>query len=97
MNKYELQGRVKSTGTAFLFWFLLGAHFAYLGKWGLQLIFWLTLGGLGIWALVELFLISGRVQEYNASIYQQLDQLDKQEKSDDLARNLAIIEAAKKQ
>jgi TM2 domain-containing membrane protein YozV len=97
MNKYELQGRVKSTGTAFLFWFLLGAHFAYLGKWGLQIIFWLTLGGLGIWALVELFLISGRVQEYNASIYQQLDQIDKQEKSDDLARNLAIIEAAKKQ
>lgn len=97
MNKYELQGRVKSTGTAFLFWFLLGAHFAYLGKWGLQIIFWLTLGGLGIWALVELFLISGRVQEYNASIYQQLDQLDKQEKSDDQARNLAMIEAAKKQ
>jgi len=96
MNKYELQGKIKSTGTAFLFWFLLGAHLAYLGKWGLQFLFWLTLGGLGIWAFIELFMISGRVARYNALIYQQIDSIEKREKSDDLARNIAMIQASKK-
>jgi len=36
MNKYQLQSETKSSGTAFLFWFFLGAHYAYLGKWGVQ-------------------------------------------------------------
>ena len=95
MNKYQLQGKIKSTGTAILFWFLLGAHFAYLGKWGLQILFWVTLGGIGIWALIELFLIPGRVEKYNADIYQQLDHLEKQEKAADLVRNLEMIKASK--
>lgn len=95
MNKYQLQGKIKSTGTAILFWFLLGAHFAYLGKWGLQILFWITLGGIGIWALIELFLIPGRVEKYNADIYQQIDHLEKQEKAADLVRNLEMIKASK--
>ena len=52
MNKYQLQGKIKSTGVAILFWFLIGAHFAYLDKWGLQILFWLTIGGLGVWWLI---------------------------------------------
>jgi hypothetical protein len=95
MNKYQLQGKIKSTGTAILFWFLLGAHFAYLNKWGLQIIFWLTLGGLGVWALIELFLISGRVAKYNADIYHQLDKLEKQERADELEKSIERIKAAK--
>ncbi len=90
-SKYELQGKIKSTGTAILFWFLLGAHFAYLNKWGLQIIFWLTLGGLGVWALIELFLISGRVAKYNAEIFRQIDDIEKKERSEDLMKNLARI------
>ena len=90
-SKYELQGKIKSTGTAILFWFLLGAHFAYLNKWGLQIIFWLTLGGLGVWALIELFLISGRVAKYNEAIFRQIDEIEKKERADDLARNLAKL------
>lgn len=95
MNKYELQGKIKSTGTAILFWFLLGAHFAYLNKWGMQILFWITLGGLGVWALIELFLISGRVAKYNEEIYRQIDQIDKQERANDLARSLEMIKASK--
>jgi hypothetical protein len=95
MNKYQLQGKIKSTGTAILFWFLLGAHLAYLNKWGLQIIFWLTLGGLGVWALIELFLISGRVAKYNADIFQQLDKLEKQERADELEKSIERIKAAK--
>jgi hypothetical protein len=96
MTKYELQGRIKSTGTAILFWFLLGAHFAYLNKWGLQVIFWLTLGGVGIWAIVELFLIPGRVAKYNRDIFRQIDEIEKRERADELRKNLESIRSASK-
>ena len=96
MNKYELQSKIKSTGTAIIFWFLIGAHFAYLNKWGLQLIFWLTLGGLGVWWLIELFLISGRVEKYNEDIYRRIGDLEKRERADDLIRNLERIRASEK-
>ena len=95
MNKYELQSRIKSTGTAILFWFLLGAHFAYLGKWGLQILFWITLGGVGVWAIIELFLIPGRVEKYNAEIFEQLDQVEKKDRANDLLNNLEMIKSAK--
>lgn len=80
MDKYQLQAEVKSTGTAFLFWFLLGAHYAYLGKWGVQILFWLTLGGLGVWLFIDLFRISGLVKRYNANIFRQIAELEKREK-----------------
>lgn len=95
MNKYELQSKIKSTGTAYVFWFFLAAHFAYLGKWGLQILYWLTLGGFFIWAIIELFLIPGRVERHNAKIYMMIDDLEKKERSDDMARNIAMIQAAK--
>jgi hypothetical protein len=95
MNKYELQGNIKSKGSAYLFWFLLGAHFAYLGRWGMQLLFWITLGGFGVWAIIELFMISGRVAKHNGKIYQMIEDIERREKNDDMARNIAMIQAAK--
>jgi TM2 domain-containing membrane protein YozV len=56
---------MKSKGVAYLFWFLLGAHYAYLGKWGTQILYWLTLGGLGFWAIIDLFTLGGKVENYN--------------------------------
>lgn len=94
MNKHYLQSKVKSTGTAYLFWFLLGAHYAYLGKWGIQILYWLTLGGLGIWALIDLFTMSGKVNKYNADIFQQIEAIEKKEKDDDHAKNMAMMAAA---
>ena len=95
MNKFQLQSNVKSTGTAYLFWFLLGAHYAYLGKWGIQILYWITLGGLGFWALIDLFLMSSKVNAHNAVIFAQLEKLEKQEREDDLARSIAIAKASK--
>ncbi len=94
MNKHYLQSQVKSTGTAYLFWFLLGAHYAYLGKWGIQILFWITFGGFGIWAIIDLFTMSGKVNKYNATIFQQIEAIEKKEKDDDYARNIAMITAA---
>lgn len=96
MNKHQLQSQIKSTGTAYLFFlFLFGTHYAYLGKWGTQFLFWFTAGGLGIWALIDLFTISGKVERHNAEIFQQIDKIEKREREDDQARQLAFITAAK--
>ena len=95
MNKYELQGKLKSSGTAYLLWFLLGAHYIYLNKWGLQILYWITGGGLLIWALIDLFTMSGKVEKYNRSIYQQIEAIEKKEKDEEHARNVAMITAAK--
>ena len=93
-NKHYLQSKMKSSGLAFLFWFLAGFHFAYLGKWGLQILFLLTLGGLGIWWFIELFVLSGRVNAYNASISQRIQEIEDKEKATEHARNMAMIAAA---
>ena len=93
-SKHYWQSKIKSSGVAFLFWFFLGSHFAYLGKWGLQILYWLTLGGLGIWGIIEAFLLSGRVEAYNAPIYQQIQEIEDKEKATEHTRNMAIMAAA---
>ena len=95
MNKHVLQSQIKSTGTAYLFFFFLAAHYAYIGKWGVQILFWFTLGGLGIWALIDLFTLSGKVEKHNAEIYLKIEKIEKREREDDQARQLAMISAAK--
>lgn len=79
MNKYYLNSKMKSTGTAYLCWFLIGCHYAYLGKWGWQILYWLTAGGLGIWAILDLFLIPSKVNKYNYKIAQQIEEIERQE------------------
>ncbi len=54
-SKTYLQSKIKSKGTAYLLWFFLGFHHAYIGNWGRQLLFiampiigfFLFLGGAG--------------------------------------------------
>lgn len=82
MNKHYLQSKIKSIGIAYLFWFILGAHYAYLGKWGIQILYWITLGGFGIWALIDLFTIPGKVNNYNTDIFQQIEAIEKKEKDE---------------
>lgn len=60
--------RAKSTGTAYLLWFCLGWHYAYLGRWGWQVLFWLTAGGLLFWWFIDLFRIPGMVRLYNEDV-----------------------------
>ena len=93
MNKHYLQSQYKSTGNAYLFWFFLGAHYAYLGKWGLQILYWFTGGGLLIWMLVDLFHIPSKVEAHNLRISQQLEALDKKEQEEAHQRNLQMAAA----
>lgn len=64
----EFRRRCKRVFWAYTLWFLLGWHYIYLRKWGLQFLYWLTLGGLWIWALLDLFRVPGMVRNYNKDI-----------------------------
>lgn len=58
----------KSTGVAYLLWFILGIHYIYLGKLGWQILYWLTLGGFFIWTLIDLFRIPSIIRNYNRDV-----------------------------
>lgn len=75
MEKYLLQQKLKTTSNAYLFWFFLGAHYAYLGQWGKQIAYWLTFGGLGIWTIIDAFRMKSLVEKYNRPILYQISKI----------------------
>lgn len=96
MNKHYLISRFKSTGVAYLLWFFFGIHYAYLGKWGIQILYWVTCGGAGIWAFIDLFLIPGKVEKFNSQISFQIDQIERKEKEEELQRNMMFASQMRK-
>ena len=68
----EFRRKAKSTGVAYLLWFtgiaMLGFHYAYVRKWGIQIVYWLTLGGAFIWWFIDLFRIGSIVRDYNKDV-----------------------------
>jgi len=77
-NKMQLQSEIKSSGTAWVMYWFLGCHYGYLGKWGVQLAYWFTLGGLGLWIFVDLFRVGGLVKKHNNLIYQQIEDIEEE-------------------
>ncbi len=43
-------------------------HYFYLGKVWINLFFWGTIGGFGLWWLIDLFRTVGMVREYNKTV-----------------------------
>lgn len=71
----EMSKKQKSTGTTWLLWFFtapFGGHRFYLGKTGTAVAMLLTLGGLGIWSFIDLFLINGMVKNTNDKIENEI-------------------------
>lgn len=64
----EYRRNRKSLTFAYMAWILVGFHYAYLGRWGVQLIFWLTAGGFLVWWLLDLFRMPLIVQKKNSEI-----------------------------
>ncbi len=65
----EFKKKKKSGFVAFLLWWLFPAwHYFYVGKVWVNLLFWITFGGLGIWWVIDLFRLSGLVREYNKTV-----------------------------
>jgi TM2 domain-containing membrane protein YozV len=65
----------KSAGAAYALWFFfggLGAHRFYIGHKGIGFAMLFTLGGLGFWALFDVFFIGSRLRAVNAAKKQQI-------------------------
>ena len=76
MNKSEdritllmlAKSNMADTTTIWLLFLFLGWSYGSLDKIGLQILFYLTFGGLGVWAFIRLFTLSGAIKEYNKSV-----------------------------
>lgn len=67
----ELEKRKKSPVVMWLLWLFtggIGGHRYYLGDIGRAVAMTLTLGGLGIWTLIDAFFISRRLEQKNAEL-----------------------------
>ena len=63
----EYERKAKSIGWAYALWFL-GLHYAYLRDWGMLLLYWLTCGGLFLWAMADLMRIPHLVTDHNKDL-----------------------------
>ncbi|MCF6409356.1 TM2 domain-containing protein [Pseudalkalibacillus salsuginis] len=79
----EMEKRKKSTAVTWLLWLFLGGlggHRYFLGKVGSGIAMTLTLGGFGIWALIDAFFINGMLktknEEIEGIILQEIKQAD---------------------
>lgn len=95
MSKQILQSQLKESGKAYLFYFFGGSHYAYLGNWGTQILFWITFGGIGVWALIDMFRMSSLVQKHNYPILEKIDKLEKKEKDEDFQKQMLMMQSLK--
>lgn len=68
----DYRKRRKSHLFAYFAWLFLGWHYLYLRRVGLQFAFWLTLGGLLVWWLIDLFRVGAMVNRLNEDCAREL-------------------------
>lgn len=62
------QNAAANKTTVWLLFLFLGWSYGSMDKIGLQIVYYITLGGLGFWTLYRLFTLSGAIKEYNRGI-----------------------------
>lgn len=73
MDSYHFYNERKANPTTIWLLFLfLGWSYGSLGNIGLQILYYITLGGFGLWALVRLFTLNGDIKAYNRKIAQEV-------------------------
>jgi hypothetical protein len=80
MNTQILHAEIKPFGTVYMYWMIFGIHYAYFGKWGLQLLYWGTLGGLGIWAVIDFMTMPEKIVKHREVIFRRKDEMEKYRK-----------------
>lgn len=69
----EYKRKYRTIFLAYMLWFVFGLHYAYFGKWGYQIVLWIsgivTLGVVAvIWMIIDLFRITHMVLDYNRDL-----------------------------
>jgi hypothetical protein len=73
MDKQFTYNERKANPTLIWLLFLfLGWSYGSLGKIGTQVLYYITLGGLGLWGLIRLFTLQGAIRNYNKKIAMEL-------------------------
>jgi hypothetical protein len=73
MDKQFTYNERKANPTLIWILFLfLGWSYGSLGSIGKQILFYITVGGFGIWALIRLFTLQGAIRDYNKKIAMEL-------------------------
>lgn len=73
MDKQFTYNERKANPTLIWLLFLfLGWSYGSLGKIGTQILYYITLGGLGVWTLIRLFTLQGAIRNYNKKIAMEL-------------------------
>lgn len=75
MVNSEVERRGKSKTTAYWIWFFfggMGGHRFYMGDTGYALGMFFTLGGLGLWTLIDVFLIGKRMEEKTLKLEREI-------------------------
>lgn len=71
MVQSEVSSKAKSKGIAYALWWFtggIGGHRYYAGDIGMGIGMTLTLGGFGIWTLIDAFLIGKRIEQKNEEL-----------------------------
>ena len=71
MVQAEVKGKEKSKGIGYALWFFtggIGGHRYYAGDIGMGIAMTLTLGGLGLWCLIDVFFIGSRIEKKNSEL-----------------------------
>lgn len=70
-SQAQYDNEKKSEGVAYALWFFLGAlggHRFYAGNIGMGVAMLLTLGGLGVWTLIDVLFIGEAIKRHNRGI-----------------------------
>ena len=68
----EYARRRKNTALYVVLAIIFPIQLVLLNRLGLQLAFWFTVGGLGVWYVIEWFKTPGRVREYNDDVAKEI-------------------------
>lgn len=71
-KQFAYTQRKLNSATIWVLFLLLGWSYGSMGKIGIQILYYITLGGFGIWTLIRLFTLQGAIRRYNATVAKDL-------------------------
>jgi hypothetical protein len=67
-KQFAYQQRALSSTSIWLLFLFLGWSYGSMGKMGKQILYYCTIGGLGLWMIYRLFTLNSAIRKYNKEI-----------------------------